>query len=201
MKKNYLTILSILITVAVSACGPTPEPTMSAADLQGTAIANAWIAITQTQAAIPTATQTPVPPTPTITLEPLPTATLLLVPPLALLPAATLPVTATTDTCNDPPPIKPKGTVVNIKFVNKTDSSLNLSFAMAQENSLKECGTYSFTLARYDEPVVQVLAGCYWAYAWVLDPPSNAQSPEALCVTDTSKAIAIWITKEVIGFH
>ena len=201
MKKKYLTILSILLITVISACGPAPTPTMSVADLQGTAVADAWIALTQTQAAIPTATQTPIPPTPTATLEPLPTATLLLIPTLELVPVATLPDTSATDPCNEPPPIKPKGAVVKIKFVNKTDSSLNLSFAMAQENSLKECGTYSFTLARFDEPVVEVLAGCYWGYAWVLDPPSNAKTPDALCVTDTSKITAIWITKEVIGFH
>ena len=63
MKKKYPTFLSILLIVVISACGPAPTPTLSVADVQGTAVANAWIAITQTQAAIPTATQTPIPPT------------------------------------------------------------------------------------------------------------------------------------------
>ena len=52
----------------LSACGPEPEPTMSAADVQGTAVAAAWTMVAETQAAIPTAT--PIPPTET----PLPTA-------------------------------------------------------------------------------------------------------------------------------
>jgi hypothetical protein len=91
--------------------------------------------------------------------------------------------------------------MVKIKFVNKTEGSVILSFGMAQENSLKECGTYSFSLGRYEEPEVQVLAGCYWGYAWVLDPASIAQTPDVLCVTDTTKTTAIWISKEVIGFH
>ena len=56
MKKKYPTILSILLITIISACGPTPTPTLSAADVQGTAVADAWIALTLTQAAIPTAT-------------------------------------------------------------------------------------------------------------------------------------------------
>jgi hypothetical protein len=199
MKKKYLTILSILIIIAVSACGPAPAPTLSVADIQGTAVADAWIAITLTQAAIPTATQTPIPPT--ITLAPLPTATLLLIPTLAPVPAATLPDTSASDPCNLPPPAEPKGKMVKIKFVNKADSNINLSFGMIKENDQKECGTYGYTIGRYEEPEVQVLAGCYWAYAWVINPPSDARNLEVLCVTDTSKVTSIWISNEVIAFH
>ena len=59
MKKKLLTIISILIVITVAACG-SPEPTMSAEEIANTAVADAWIAITQTQAALPTAT--PIPP-------------------------------------------------------------------------------------------------------------------------------------------
>ena len=203
MKKKYLTILSILLIIVISACGPTPVPTMSVADLQGTAVANAWIAITQTQAAIPTATQTPVPPTPTITLVPLPTATLVLVPTLALKPVATLPDTSATDPCNGPAPAKPKGTTVLIKLVNKSVGNVApLSLGMKKENSLKECGIYTFSLGHYEAPVVKILAGCYWGYGYVNgSKPSTPQTANALCVTDTSKTTAIWITKDLISFH
>jgi hypothetical protein len=200
MKKKYLTILSILIIAVVSACGPAPAPTLSVADIQGTAIADAWNAMTMTQAAIPTATQTPIPPT--ATLAPLPTATLLLVPTLAIVPVATLPDTSATDPCDEPPPAEPKGNLVKIKFVNKSEGNVSLSFGMVQENSLKECGTYSFYLAKFDEPVVEVLAGCYWGFGWVDGKvPSTAQTPDVLCVTDTSKETAIWVTADLINFH
>jgi hypothetical protein len=198
MKKKYLTILSILIITIISACGPAPTPTLSVADIQGTAVANAWLAMTMTQAAMPTATQTPIPPTPTITFTPLPTFT----PYPTLVPvAATLPDTSAADPCDQPPPIEPKGTLVKIRFINKSDSNINLSFGMIKENDKKECGTYGYTIGRYEEPEVQVLAGCYWGYAWILDPPSDARNLEVLCVTDTTKTTSIWISKEVIGFH
>ena len=203
MKIKYPTILLMLLITFISACGPAPTPTLSAGDVQGTAVANAWVAITQTQAAIPTATQTPIPPTPTITLIPLPTATLVIVPPLALKPVATLPDTSAADPCNQPPPIKPKGDMVKIKLVNKSGGNVNpLSLGMTQENSFKECGTYSFSLGQYEEAVVDVLAGCYWGFGYVNGKkPSTARTSDVLCVTDTSKTTAIWITPELIAFH
>jgi hypothetical protein len=197
MKKKYPTILLVLLIAVISACGPAPAPTLSAAEVQGTAVADAWIAITLTQAAIPTATQTPIPPTPTATIIPLPTFT-----PFPTLVPATLPDTSATDPCNEPPPAKPKGEMVKIRFVNRSEGNVSLSFGMEHENSLKECGTYSFYLTKFEEPVVEVLAGCYWGYAWVDGKaPSTARTPNSLCVTDTSKEIAIWITAELINFH
>jgi len=202
MKRKFISLISVLVITVLSACGPAPVPTLSVADLQGTAVADAWVAMTLTQAAIPTATETPVPPTPTITLTPFPTATLLLVPTFALVPAATLPDTSVADPCNAPPPLEPKGKKVKIKFVNKSDGGVTFSFGMTQENEEKECGTYSFSLGRYEEPVVEVLAGCYWGYGWVDGKvPSTTQTNNNLCMTDTSKITTIWINAEVINFH
>jgi hypothetical protein len=198
MKKKFPTILSILLITVLSACGPAPAPTPSVADLQSTAVAQAWVAITLTQAAIPTATETPIPPTATIAFTPLPTFT----PFPTLAPAATLPDTSATNPCNEPPPSDPKGTKVKIRFVNKSEGNITLSFGMEEENSLNECGTYSFYLAKFDEPEVEVLAGCYWGYGWVDGKvPSTARTIDSLCVTDTSKTTAIWINAEVINFH
>lgn len=98
MKKKFLTIISILIVVTLAACG-TAEPTVSPEDLASTAMADAWIAITQTQAALPTAT--PIPPTltpePTLTLQPI----------LPTLPATIAPIATvagpTTHICNQTP--------------------------------------------------------------------------------------------------
>jgi hypothetical protein len=197
MKRKFVSVISILVIAALSACGPAPTPTLSAADVEGTAVANAWVAITLTQAAIPTATQTPVPPTPTITFTPPPTLT-----PFPTLVPATLPDTSATDPCNMPPPVDSKGDKVKVKFLNKSNGTATLSFGMTQENSFKECGTYSFTLGKFEEPVVQVLAGCYWAYAWIDGKvPSTAKNIDVLCVTDTTKMTSIWISTEVISFH
>lgn len=191
MKNKYPSIASALMILVLSACGPAPAPTFSVTDIQNTANAAAWLAVTLTQAAIPTATPTftPVPPTAT----PIPT-----LPPLM---ATIAPAAPAIDPCNDVPPLHPQGTVVSIKLVNKSGGSVNLSFGMTQENSLHECGTYSFSLGAYDESVVTVLAGCYWGYAWVTGKkPSTAQTIDVLCVTDPATATPIWIGSEVISF-
>lgn len=196
MKKKYLYIVSTLIIITLAACGST-EPTMSAEDLANTAVADAWIAITQTQAALPTAT--PVPPTftpePTATLAP----TLL---PLPTLAPATAAVAAapTTDTCNQIPQLEPKGAVTNVEFTNASQGQVNLSFGMNAPNDKGECYTYSFGLGRGDVVPAKVLAGCYWGYAWITgDEPSVARTGGTiLCLTDSNLTYHVTVTKETI---
>jgi len=195
MTKKFLYLISILMILTIAACGPAPEPTLSPADIANTAVADAWIAITQTQAAIPTNTATPIPPTAT----PLPTFTPL--PTLAPILQTPVPATSAADACNQPPPVKPKGSLAQVKFVNKSGGSVNLSFYMTAPNAQGECVTYTFVLGRYDEPLETVLAGCYWAYGWVDGKqPSTAQAVSSMCI-DASKVPAIWISAEVISFH
>lgn len=79
---KYAWILFAIAALVLSACGPAPEPTMSPADVQGTAMAAAMTMVAETQAAIPTAT--PIPPTETPSPTPTPTNT---VQPLNLTPS------------------------------------------------------------------------------------------------------------------
>src|SRR5215217_6233828 len=86
-----LSILTVLVvaTLIVSGCGAAPAtPTMSAVDVQNTAVAAAMTMIGETQAAIPT--DTPLPPTEIPSQTPLPTDT--------PLPLPTLNVTLTSTT-------------------------------------------------------------------------------------------------------
>ena len=123
MNKKYLTILFILVTMILSACGSAPaEPTLTVEQLQGTAAANVWLSVTQTVAALPTATASPIPPTAVSTETPMPVITIIdTLPP---------PVTATNteSPCNQPPPMVSKGQLVPVKFVNKSGGNVNLSF-------------------------------------------------------------------------
>lgn len=200
MKQKFISILTILIVTTLSACGPAPTPTMSAADIQGTAIANAWAAVTLTQAAMPTptstSTPTAIPPTET------PVPTIMVFPTIPLLQPAVTASNPATDPCNDVAPSEPNGATVKVKFVNKSDAPLDLHFGMNSSNALGECGIYYFPLGRYEQPVVTVLAGCYWAYAYIHgNQETNAKNVETLCVTDPTRTPAIWIGKETIGFH
>jgi len=203
-KPSFLFPLLIL-TLLLSACGAPAAPTISVEDVQNTAIAQAWAMVTQTQAALPTQTATSEPLPPTETPAPLPTIALLLptIPPLQAQPtAAGLPSVATKDPCGDVAPLKPNGVTVQVKFVNKSEAPADLHFGMNFANDKGECGIYYFSLGRYEQPIVTVLAGCYWAYAYVHGAKeTNAQSVDALCVTDPARVQSIWIGKETIGFH
>jgi hypothetical protein len=193
MKKIFPKVISILIVLVISACGPAPTPTMSPLDLANTAIAVAWTDVAMTQAAVPTATASPIPPTPTITFTPLPIPTLQ---PQVIAPSATSGV----DPCNLPIPIPVNGTKTKVKFVNESKGSVHLSFGMIQKNDVGECGTYDFYMGESESPTVDVLTGCYWAYATVTGKkPSIARSTDYICLEYRTTIRGITITSEWVG--
>jgi hypothetical protein len=104
---KHIWVILAITTLVLTACGSEPEPTMSPAEVQGTAMAVALTMVAETQAAIPTAT--PLPPTEAPSATPFPTNT---VPPLSLasptqavgvLPTNTpVPASESNDPCNQP---------------------------------------------------------------------------------------------------
>ncbi len=192
MNRKYLTIFTIFVITLISACGPAPQPTLSADDLANTAVANAWSMLTLTQAAIPTATAT-FPPTETFT--PQPTFTL---PPTA--PPVVQVVATATSECNQVPPILPKGSMVNVDFKNESAGVVTLSFGMNAPNSHAECVTYGYSFGKNATITAQVLAGCYWGYAWVTGDkePSTAQGVSLMCMNTTGPTYHVSIGKETI---
>ncbi|MBI3165662.1 MAG: hypothetical protein HYZ24_13340 [Chloroflexi bacterium] len=199
MKRKIPITISILAILALSACGggdATPE--ISAEDIAATAVAQAWLVMTQTAAAAPTAT--PLPPTAT----PLPLNTL--PPTLALLPtlpAATIAVVGSpTPDCVLIPEPEPKGAQVNVEFYNESGDSLNLSFGMNSPNDKNECYAYSFTLGSGDVFATRVLAGCYYGWAWIggSDGSIAKTGDKLLCVTDANVVYKVAITSERVDF-
>ncbi len=198
MKKKFLYIVSTLIIITVSACG-SAEPDISSDDIANTAVAAAWVAITQTQAALPTAT----PVTPTSTPEPTALLTPTL-PPLPTIPTIAQPtaVIPTADICNQVPPLEPKGKQTTVEVENKSQGQVNLTLGMNVPNDKGECVNYSTALGRGGVVSIKILAGCYWGYAWVEgDVPSVARTGAViLCMTDPSLVYHVVVTKETINF-
>ena len=198
MKKRLFYVVAAIVMIVASACGPASEPTPDILAIQDTAVALAFTTVALTEAALPTMTPIPTqPPTPAETPTPFPT-----LPPLST-PTSLVgtPTSTAADLCNQPPPFEPKGTTVQVRFVNESKGQVNLSFGMLEENDEGECGTYSFSIAPQASPVVEVLSGCYWAYAWITgNTPSIAKSTQAICVTDPNQVRGITITPETIGF-
>jgi hypothetical protein len=197
MKQKFLKTISILAMLFLSACGGADAaPEISSEDLAATAVAQAWIVITQTAAAAPSPTTVP----PTFTPQPTNTAA----PTLALLP--TFPpaavVASPTPECNQIPALEPKGALVSVEFYNESQGSANLAWGMTSPNDKGECYTYSFTIGRTDVFTTKVLAGCYWGYAWITgEETSVAKSGDKVyCLTDGNTVYKILITKERVDF-
>jgi len=196
MTKKFLYPISILIILTLAACGPAATPTLNITEIQNAALTQAWVAMTMTQAALPTATVTPIPlsPTPFPTFASLPT-----LPPIV---ATAVPPTSPADMCNQVPPVKPQGALVKVDFVNKSGGQVNLSFGMNTPNDQGECVTYSYALGTEQSLEATVLAGCYWGYAWVFkNPPTTSRTPSLICLNDPSKIPPLWIESEVMYLH
>jgi hypothetical protein len=185
MKHGTKYIVTIVMVIILSACGSSAPPTMSSADIQGTAVAAAWTIVAMTQAAIPT--NTPIPPTETPSPTPQPTFTPLTLPTSAfptLGTGATAAGAATVDLCNLPVAAGAPGHKAKVQFQNKSNGNVNLAFGLMRPTDFGECGTYHFTFSKTESPVVEVLAGCYWAYAWVTGKkPSTAVNIYEFCIT------------------
>jgi len=193
MKKKILSLVSAFIIILLASCGTASTPTVSPADMANTAIAAAWTEVNLTQAAMPTATASPIPPTPTLTFTPFPTPT---PQPLVIAPSAT----SSVDPCNLPIPNPAIGTKTKVRFINESKGSVHLSFGLTQKNDMGECGTYDFYMGPSESPTVEVLTGCYWAFAAITGKKSsNAKSNNYICLEYSAITRGITITAEWIG--
>ncbi|MBN1304159.1 MAG: hypothetical protein JXA13_06960 [Anaerolineales bacterium] len=169
MLKNFL-ILSVALTLMLSACGPQGTPTPDPAAAQNTAIAIAWTWAAETQLAAPTTTppptETPIPlPTeaPTLIQTPTVLSTGLETPTFAVVPTNTTSGGASGNPCNQPITTweVPSAKLIMTNGVKKTNVVLSLYVV----TDYGECGYMSFNFS--NSTSAEVPTGNYSAFAWV----------------------------------
>ena len=204
MKSKIKYVVTILMITILSACGPAPTPTMSPADVQGTAVAAAWTVVALTQEAIPTAT--PIPPTETPSPTPLPTFTPLPQPTVEFPTQSAFGAPAnppaggpTADPCNAPISKDAAGHKIKVDLYNKSSGTATLSLYLSK-TEFGECGIYSFVLDK-GHHTVDLLEGCYWAGAFITGPKHTSKAFGPFCITDPSHKWTVTIKDEVIGFY
>lgn len=193
-----LSILTVLIvaTLIVSACGATPAvPTMSAVDVQNTAVAAAMTMIGETQAAIPT--DTPLPPTEVPSQTPLPTDTAIPLPTLNVTLTSTIaPVSTTssssggggTDPCATRVLAPKQGRSTIIRVDNTTGVKVTVSLYLNETASHGECGYRSFELGKNNDIVFDDLVqGCYNLWAWGNDSKTTVNVGGSGCINNSDK--------------
>ena len=168
---KHIWVILAISTLVLSACGPEPEPTMSPADVQGTAMAAALTMVAGTQAAIPMATS--IPPTAAPTATPFPTNTvapLVLASPtqaqaITVLPTnTTAPSVGASDPCNAPL-TGWEGESAKLSIVNNTKPRGHIVIALGFTTFRGECGILS---ASFDNTTsLSVPLGTFWASAFV----------------------------------
>lgn len=176
----------------VSACGGgTPaEPTVSAQDIQSTAVAAANTIVAETQAAIPT--NTPVPPTDTPVPTPLPTDTPVplptldgptLAPTLASAPQATNNTTG--DPCNQPLPGSIDGHPTKVRLKNMTKGTLVVSLYL-NKTPFGECGYRGYNLGKNETTTdTNLVQGCYNVGVFVTEGNKSTKAFGYGCINNS----------------
>lgn len=190
MKRILIIVLITTFALIISACGGTPaEPTVSAEDIQSTAVAAAFTIVAETQAAIPT--NTPVPPTDTPVPTPIPTDTPVPSPTLeaALVPTFTLvPTTVGSsggDPCNKPLSGSVTGDLTKIRLSNETKGDLVISLYL-NLTAFGECGFRGYNLGPKDSTTITDLpTGCYNVSVFVTEPNKSSKSFGYGCINNT----------------
>jgi len=200
MNKIYPILLTL--TVFLAACTPQAAPTMAPADVQGTAISAAWTMVAATQIAIPTNTALPPTEVPSPTSLPTFTPESLLVPtlpPLALATPTTI-AAAPSDpnSCNKSVNLAEAGPLKSLRVENRTPSQINVSLNLYQPNLFGQCGSLSLTLAKGGSRTVQISSGYWYAFAWVLDPPSQVGLNFVVSAGDSSGGAVLIVEEDRI---
>lgn len=196
---NKIASMLTLCAALLAACGPQATPTMSPADVQGTAVAAAWTMVAMTEAAIPTATPIPPTATPSPTLPPTNTPV-----PSPISSLATLPPTQASggeNNCLRPLNMAEAGPTHPTLVKNQTGGSINLSLNLYNPNAFGQCGAISLSLGKNGSQTVGLPAGDWFAYAWVTLQGSQSTSSGSFFVQPAQfDKIELCVRKDVIVY-
>ncbi len=169
MLKKIIPVLAV-VAIFLTACGPQGTPTMSPAEVEGTAVSSAWTVVAMTQLAIPTATLPP--PTETPSPTPLPTFTPMPLPTLEtplVLPTATQQAAGSTGACDGIMNIGEAGPRSDLRIENESGGVATFSLWLGTPNAFGQCGFIPgiSPLAKGEKRVISIPKGEYYAYALI----------------------------------
>ena len=190
MKHITFLFLSLFTGISLVACGATPAtPSITLEEVQSTAVAAAFTAVAQTQAAIPT--NTPLPPTETASPTLAPTETPLALPTLETTFTAVPPTTAPSGV--DPCATRilaasPRGRETIILIENTVRAQVTVSLYLNETAGAGECGYRSYNLGPRDQVLItDLVQGCYNLWAFNSDQQNLVNASGYGCINNPDK--------------
>ena len=201
MLKRIIPILLILAVFLTACAGEPAAPTMSAADVNNTAVAAAWTVVAATQQAIPT--ETPLPPTEIPSPTPFPTNT---PEPLALptLPAVLPTATVSSDSnCLKPLNVGEAGPKSPIRIENESGGTITwLSLNLVEgTNKFGQCGAISVANIKPGEwKTMQIPKGTWWVWAGITHKNGSSTNASGSFTLNLGydDIVSVIVRKEVI---
>lgn len=186
----------LALAVLLAACGPQGTPTLSSADVQGTAVSAAWAIVTLTAAAVPTATSTETPsPTPPPTFTPLasPTLDLTAIASIASPTPAPTTNTASGDPCNKPLVVSDNARMTRLRLQNEAGAQVTLSIYL-NKTPFGDCGYSGYSIGKNERVFIDFPQGCYYFFAIINNPKNPGKSfggGDNICANNND----LWVVK------
>jgi hypothetical protein len=116
-----------------------------------------------------------------------------------VLPTATT-VSSDPNNCNRVLNLAEAGPTKNVRIENTTKSQVNLSLTMWTPNLFGQCGYLSYVISKNENRKVAIPSGSWYAYAWILNPPSTAETSFYIGPSKSQDLLRLIIKKDVIGW-
>jgi hypothetical protein len=92
------------------------------------------------------------------------------------------------------------GPTKNVRIENTMGSTVNLSLNLYTPNPFGQCGAISYVINKGEKRKITIPSGYWYAYAWVLDPPSTAEGSFFIGSSKTQDLLRLIIKKDVIAW-
>jgi hypothetical protein len=92
------------------------------------------------------------------------------------------------------------GPTKNVRIENESPGTANLSLNLYKPNLFAQCGSISYTVKKGAKQYIRIPSGYWFAYAWVLDPPSTGEVSFYIGPSKTQDLLRLVIKKDIIAW-
>jgi len=87
-----------------------------------------------------------------------------------------------------------------VRIENTLKGNVNLSLTLWEPNLFGQCGSIGYQLTKNQKLKVGIPSGSWYAYAWVLDPPSTSEGSFYIGPSKSQDLLRLIIKEHVIAW-
>jgi hypothetical protein len=92
------------------------------------------------------------------------------------------------------------GYLHNVRIENESPGTVNVSLNLYKPNLFGECGALSYQVKKGYKQVIQIPAGYWYVYTWVIDPPSTGSVSFFIGSSKSKDMLRLVVKKDVVAW-